>query len=117
MVVKEKEVKAAELPEGFSPVGESEPFRFETKGQKVEGLLIGRFTYKNKKSGLDNLGYRIRIEGDKVVTVFGSARLNRALSEIADNRKVCIIYNGKVKAKSGNEVHDFTVGSVKMGSF
>lgn len=81
----------------------------EEIGQITEGIYKG-FTpipsdrYKGK---INNL-YFIEIEGT-LCSFFGGAGLERRLSEVKIGDWVSLTYNGLVRLKSGNKLHDFEV--------
>ena len=75
---------------------EDKIFKFEKKGDSVEGKLVSiedSMTYKNKV-------YKIKNDNDENIVVFGTSVLDSQLSSIEINTMVKIVFTGTKESKT-----------------
>ena len=90
-----------------------EMFNFDSRGDKIAGILVGTFTYTDNWAH-QRTGYRIREAGvNTVKTVFERGDLGRKMVEVAPGAYVEITYLGMTKlkkgAQAGKDMHTFKV--------
>lgn len=116
MATKEKEnVDLTKDVEAWEVVSQEEgiPWKPTEKGQSIEGLYEG-FTVATDPEGLDGKPrdfkiYRIRSRQGDALAVYGTFKLDTAMSTIKPGDRVRLTFMGKINIGNAQTMNDFQV--------
>lgn len=89
--------------------GEVEIWNPIKRGDKLEGTYIDNFHFVGKRFKNEQTLYKVSTADSGVQGLFGSARLDRLMSEIPKGSKVWITFLGRVTQGDNDNVKDWQV--------
>jgi len=82
-------------------------FRFEKKGDALEGYYMGAETFEHNGDSLTK--HRFQTDDGEVVSTLGSYVLNQDLKGVGAGVRVRVTFDGKVKTKKGRTANAYTI--------
>jgi hypothetical protein len=82
-------------------------FRFEKKGDALEGYYVGSETFNHNGDELTK--HRFKNDDGEIVSTLGSYVLNQDLKSVESGVRVRITFDGKVKTKKGRTANAYTI--------